>query len=112
MSQVCKSKDIIGLFWPCVAADWMRRDADLVIFIFVTPLFCPRLASSLLAIFFWAHLASPVPRSHNPLPNNATFATLASHSKRASSCTPSVLSTSLSPQIFEGSLGYSVGKAF
>ncbi|CAO3680696.1 unnamed protein product [Umbelopsis vinacea] len=56
--------------------------------------------------------ASPVPRSHNPLPNNATFATLASHSRRASSCTPSVLSTSLSPQIFEGSLGYSVGKAF
>ncbi|CAO3687370.1 unnamed protein product [Umbelopsis ramanniana] len=49
--------------------------------------------------------ASPVPRSHNPLPNNATFATLAAaHSKRASSCTPSVLTSALE--------GYSVGKAF
>ncbi|KAI8581404.1 hypothetical protein K450DRAFT_232917 [Umbelopsis ramanniana AG] len=49
--------------------------------------------------------ASPVPRSHNPLPNNATFATLAAaHSKRASSCTPSVLTSALE--------GYPVGKAF
>ncbi|GAB5586344.1 hypothetical protein Unana1_01244 [Umbelopsis nana] len=56
--------------------------------------------------------ASPVPRSHNPLPNNATFATLPTHSKRASSCTPSVLTSSLNPQTFDGPIGYSVGKAF
>ncbi|KAJ2956946.1 hypothetical protein NQZ79_g7259 [Umbelopsis isabellina] len=47
--------------------------------------------------------ASPVPRSHNPLPNNATFSTL-SNAKRASSCTPSVLSST-----FEG---YSIARAF
>jgi hypothetical protein len=79
-----------------------ERDADLL-FLFAVPLFTPppiRLP------------ASPVPRSHNPLPNNATFATLPTHSKRASSCTPSVLTSSLNPQTFDGPIGYSVGKAF